>query len=77
MYNRYQQQQTNTRESALYESLRKGELDQLTDRRCPLPASLSTQGNIEEAIKSLSKVYLGQFDEVYGLTGSMPQGRRW
>jgi len=76
MYNRYQQQHTNTKEKALYESLRKGELDQLTDRRCPLPSNLTTQGGLEEAVKSLSKVYLAQFDEVYGLTGSMPQ-RRW
>jgi hypothetical protein len=75
MYSRYQQ--PNTKEKELYESLRNGELNQLTDHRCPLPAGLSTQGQIEETVRSLSKILLGCYDAAWGLDGGMPQGRRW
>lgn len=75
MYQRYQPpRRPKAKEQALYESLARGELDSLADRRAPLPDTMSTQGNIEETVKSLSKVLLGYYDARWGLDGSMRGG---
>jgi len=79
MYQRYQPQtqRPKAREQALFESLARGELDVLADRRVPLPDGMKKSREIEETIRSLSKVLLGRMDAIFGLDGSMPMRGRW
>ena len=68
---------TKRHEEALFESLARGELDSLVDRRAPLPVGLSTLAEKEATVNSLKKILLGMYDVVWGFDGSMSQRGRW